>query len=420
MRKNIFSLGMLFASKSGAVLVGIIFLPWFHRLLGDSTFGIVAVILSFQAFLIMLDFGMATLVARDVAVHASMGKHHSMQLWRDSEALLSLFYGLLMILGVFVLMSVDDQYLSTSEYMGMIVLFFFLVLQNVAQSAIVASRQYVLSSLIQIIGVLGRAIVTVLALMYIDASLAVFIAAQVFVSSIHWFVTRYFCKRVLCVNTIAYRVTWKSVFLLLKRGKPLLMAGLAGAAIVQLDKPIILAFVSAKDVGIYFLASSFAMLPLFILAAPIVQYFQPTLIEAISSENIVKRKKVMKQFFMVLVTLVLLPSLLLWLQRDMILMLWLQDSTLAIAVSEYVKILLFAAMAGAMGYLPYVVLVAYEDFFFQAKLSWLLTIIALLLVVIFATMKRVDVICWVYVGYHFLASLILSLRAKKIMCVSFK
>jgi len=415
MRRNIFNLGMLFASKSGAILVGIFFLPWFNRLLGEELFGIVAVILSFQALLIMLDLGMATLVARDVAARDSMDNNsHALMLWRHSEIVLNCFYVLLLFAGLCWYNLYGPVLLSASSVLGIVVLFWTLVLQNVAQSALVAARSYILSSCIQIAGVLTRAIVTLLALEYVSPALDVFIWAQVCVSSVHWIVSRIFCQHKLKSfgdRSLDQKIQFPEVLSLLKRGKPLLLAGMAGAAVMQLDKSIILYFMEPADVGAYFLAGSFAMLPLFVLAGPVTQFFQPQITEAIAEKNYTLSRVLIIKFSVVLFFLVAVPSMIIWGFRDSIIVIWLQDAVLAESVSEYVSILMLGAIIGAFGYIPYVILTALQDFVFQAKLSVFLTVITLLFVVLAAYMKHIEWICWAYVFYYAAAAALWGRRS---------
>ncbi|MGR5437916.1 hypothetical protein ACPV5C_28330, partial [Vibrio owensii] len=77
-----------------AVLVGFIFLPFYRHHLGPEQFGVVAVILSLQNLLIMLDLGMSTLIGRDVAIaHSSPAE--LLTLTRTAEISLTGFYFLL-------------------------------------------------------------------------------------------------------------------------------------------------------------------------------------------------------------------------------------------------------------------------------------------------------------------------------------
>ena len=414
MNKHLFDLGMLFASKSGAVLVGIIFLPWYHQLLGESLFGIVAVILSLQALLIMLDLGMATIVARDIAARDSLGGTTDVvSLFRQSEMLLTVFYVLLFVLSIVFFYMFQPSLLHEADVLYIILLFFTLVMQNVGQSALIAVKSYVVASSIQLVGVLLRALVTILALKYIEASLTVFVLAQLSVSVAHWLVTRLLCHSLLLPFSGNNKnpISMGSVWCLLKRGRPLLLAGVAGAAVMQLDKPIILYFMSASDVGVYFLAMSFSMLPLFVLAAPVAQFFQPRIVEAITEKDVLNTKRLLWLLFLALLFFVGLPTLIIGLFKDSVLLLWLQDSVLVSQVSSYVGILLFGALAGAFGYIPYIVLIAQEDYRYQAIVSWCLTIITLVLVVWFSGVADIDGICWTYFFYHVSTVVVFSCRS---------
>ncbi len=412
MKRHIIDVGMLFASKSGAVLVGVVFLPWYMALLGETLFGILAVILSFQALLLMLDLGMATLLARDIAARRVMqSEFNARLLFKQSEFLLMLFYLSLLCLLVAWYYAVHPQYLDVLDVLGIVLLFLTLVQQNVALSALVALKQYVLASSIQMIGVTVRAFVTVMALQEIAATLSVFIWSQVVISLFFWAITRLKCKTLLPGSIRSYEIKRGAIIALFQRGKPLLMVGLAGAAVMQLDKPLVLYYLSASEVGAYFLAVSFAMLPLLILAAPVAQFFQPRVTEVVVEKNYESSCHLLWKLLMALVCCVVFPSMLVWFYRDELLMLWLHDAELVKKVSAYVSILIWGSVIGALGYIPYQILIGLQDFSFQAKLSTILTIVTLFVVAICASMGRVDGVCVAYLFYHFATVICSGFRA---------
>ena len=54
---------MLYLSKASGALTGFIFIPIYSSLLGPENFGVIAIILSIQAFALMMDFGMSTYIS---------------------------------------------------------------------------------------------------------------------------------------------------------------------------------------------------------------------------------------------------------------------------------------------------------------------------------------------------------------------
>jgi len=119
--------------------------------------------------------------------------------------------------------------------------------------------------------------------------------------------------------------------------------------------------------------------------------------------------------FVALLLVVMLPSAIIWLLRDEILMLWLHDASLVSTVSEYVSILIWGAACGAFGYIPYQILVALQDFSFQAKLSAVLAVVTLSIVAFSAYFGNIIWICMAYVFYHLATVACLSLRSCMIL-----
>lgn len=93
---------ILYASKTGALVVGLLILPQFSKLLGPSLFGVVAVILSVQQLLLTLDLGMSVVVGRELALTHGTANLHDGRIRQSAEALILLFFLLLLPLALLV------------------------------------------------------------------------------------------------------------------------------------------------------------------------------------------------------------------------------------------------------------------------------------------------------------------------------
>ena len=166
--RSLIDMAMLYASKAGAVIVGVLILPQFNRLLGPEQFGVVAVIFSLQALLLILDLGMSTIVGRDIAADGS-SRQASMDIWRSAEAVLNVSYAALgvVLISVASLMGVS---LTLPQMLLTLVLLWSLTQQNVAMSALLAKRRYLDAGIIQLVGVLARGLGTLVAINVIGAS----------------------------------------------------------------------------------------------------------------------------------------------------------------------------------------------------------------------------------------------------------
>lgn len=396
-------LAMLYASKSGAVLVGVLILPQFTRLLGAEQFGVVAVIFSFQALLLILDLGMSTLLSRDIAASENS---ESSTAWRTGEAVVSLFYVVLtpvvLLLSCFVRTG-----LSSIQLLMAMLLFWVLTVQNIGQTALMAKHHFAAAGSIQFVGVAVRGIATLLALRFIAADLTVFLLSQLFCATGQAVVTRYGCSLFLpSTSAKGKRVRRIQCLQMTKRGLPLVLFGIAGAAVTQLDKPIITAFMSAAQIAPYYLATILCLTPLSLLAGPVAQYFQPRLVRAVAANDDALAQQVLRPFTAAIVAVTVLPSAFLWAMREPIALAWLGNSLLVGDVVQYTAILLPGVVFGALGFVPYGILLARQDYRFQAVTSAILTVVTLLGTIACARAQSVQGVCWVYAAYHTASTLI--------------
>lgn len=408
------SLLLLYISKSGAVIVGVFILPWYQRLLGEEPFGVVAMVLSLQAFLVMLDLGTSTLVGRDVAA-ADEKAGSSLVTWRAAEFLLHGAYAALLILAIAINTIVVTP--APLLHVALCVLFFWaLTVQNVAQSALLAKRFYALAAGTQMIGVLGRASITLSGLLLIEADLNTFFVAQAVSAVFQMVATSWLCRRVIAPSPtpVEFKPLLASAKELAIRGKPLVIFGLSGAAVLQLDKIIIPLFLSPTALSPYFLASALCLTPVSVLAGPITQYFQPHIIRSISVGDFATAQAKLLRLTLAIAAAVAIPSTLLWLARDVIVNLWLDNQPISAEVIRYVGILLPGIAVGALGFVPYTILVAHQDYRAQAILSATMTSVTLLATMTSAASGSIVAVCWVYAAYHSLSTVISWLRSTRL------
>ncbi|WP_374537087.1 lipopolysaccharide biosynthesis protein [Chitinimonas taiwanensis] len=398
--KRLIDLGLLYVSKSGAIIVGLLILPFFSRQLGPDLFGVVALILSLQSFLILLDFGMATMVGRELAIVQATDSQRYIT-WRAAEWLVSALY-----LGISPLALLIPTLLGSPwgvvEVLSCVILFWALTLQNIGQNALFARRKFSEAAIVQLFGLLARHGVTAIALVCVGASLTSFIISQSAVAVVQMLVTRWRCNLDLCTHSeerfsVGVRTHAAAM---LRRGRALMLFGLAGAAVLQLDKVIVSVFMSPRELGPYFLATTFCLAPISVLAAPVAQFFQPRLVQALSSENPAAVQLTLNQFIASITACSLLPTALIWLLREPLIALWLQDGNDVAQVAHYSSVLLPGVAIGALGYIPYSMLIAKQDYGFQARLSLALTAVTLTAVMISAIHSSVFAICLVYALYH--------------------
>lgn len=399
----------LYGSRVAGIVVALLFLPLYSRLLGAHDFGIVAMILSGQVLMAMLDLGMANLVARDLAATAEPGR--ALAQWQAAERLLTVYFaalgGVALLLGVGFGLSPWWVTLGTLMYWA-------LTLQNLSQSALLARGQAPLAATLQGLGTLGRACLTAATLMWADRSLQGFLISQAVGAVLHLLASRHFGQGPMVIAPSITALPTESLRALARRGLPLFLVGIAGAAVLQLDKLIIGVFMSPAAVAPYFLATTFCMTPVSILAGPVAQYFQPQVISAVTSGDAAAAQVRARQLTLALLASVVLPTLLLWVLREPLIRFWLHDPALSAEVARLCALLLPAAAVGAIGNVPLTLLNAVADFRSIARISALCTTLTLAGVAVMAQREQLQLVCAVYLGYYMAVTLLLWWRAAQI------
>jgi O-antigen/teichoic acid export membrane protein len=402
---SLINMATLYAGKTAGILVAFVFLPLYNRLLGTEQFGVVAVILSMQMLLVMLDLGLSTMISRDVAA-AELSAHQLFGQIRTSEASLGGFYFLLLILTIGFKVFFGSPNVSFFVIGGIILLFWSLVMQNIYYSAMLARGAYKSATVTQVAGTLARAICSIYALSSIESTLTAFVLSQLLMASIHCLISRHYLKNVLCVHGAQYpKVRFNECYEMVARGRTLLISGAVGAAAMQLDKPIISIFMSATDITPYFLAVTLSAAPVGILAAPIAQYFQARITKDIAQKNHSAYEKNLRYFIVATASAVLAPGVMLFVFNESVVTSWLGAGSQNHIVSGYSKILLIGYSIAAIGYIPYVIIIAKQHYAFQAKLSIFATAFVLIWVAIAAYYSNITSVCYAYVAYFLIVSL---------------
>ena len=403
-KHRLIDLGLLYVSKSGAILVGLLILPFFNSQLGPDLFGLVALILSVQAFLLFVDFGMATLVGRDLAV-AETTPLQRYTTWRAAESVISFLYLALASIALLATWLWGGK-LTLLEILSCGLLFWSLTLQNIGQSALLARHQFAVAAVLQITGVLIRHGLTALMLLWIAPTLTCFIVTQSIVAVVQMLLTRWRCIlefKPTNSKLAQFDISIRAKAMLLA-GRHLMVFGLAGAAVMQVDKVIVSGLMSPRELGPYFLAATFCTTPISVLAAPVAQFFQPRLVYAFSSADSVAMKIIVRNFVGGLAILTLIPAGLLWLLREPLIGLWLRNADHTELVVQYSTILLPGVAIGALGFIPYSLLIAQQDYKFQARLSVTLTILTLIATLVASLQSSIVSVCVIYALYHIMST----------------
>ena len=251
--RAVFSILMLYLGKASGIIVNLIFIPFYSHTLGPEGFGSVAVILSLQALLMTLDLGMSTLIGRDVAAAELTPAKLLHQLFCAEFGLVLFYCGLTFATSITVLTGIAP----TGDWrvvLASVVLFMLLVLQNLHYTAIVARRAYTIASALQLAGNLTRAGATAIVLTFLSPTLFAFVVTQALGAALQLLVTRHLCiqdfhKDPNWIPPTRVAQLWLDTRKLFHRARPLALLSASGAAVTQLDKPIISIFSPAASVA---------------------------------------------------------------------------------------------------------------------------------------------------------------------------
>ncbi|MEH3124147.1 MAG: oligosaccharide flippase family protein [Sphingomonas phyllosphaerae] len=393
----------LFVGRIGGIFVTLLFIPIYSRLLGPEQFGAVAIILSLQAFFLMSDLGLATLISRDTAVARDYRPALHAVVWmrRRAEAILfalatvAAFIALLLPLA-WPVWSIDaGMRITLIAY-----LIALLVATNIIQLSLNSLDLYRVGAIVAVVGAVARGIATI-ALLRAVPSVSAFLEAQVAVAAVHFAIARKLLERRAALGLVAERLFDMSAIRRLgKRCAPLVLYTLGGAAAVNLDKSIISAFISLKVAGTYFLATTYALVPVGILSGPINSYFAPKVAHAQHVGDPVSEFRLSLMFQLILMCIVVGPSLSLAFQMSDWLMLWLHDPVQVRKVMIIAPVLLAGGALSATGYYPTSYLIAREDNGYLARLSTGAAIGVLIAAPIFAAQENLLGVAWSYFIFY--------------------
>lgn len=403
---GLIDLASLFAGRIGGILVTLLFIPQYNRLLGADVFGAVSVVLSLQAFFLVSDLGLATLISRDTAIARSDADALAQAVWmrRRAELLLGLLAVCVAAPALLLPLLVGGLApwsfaggLNAAMISGLVTA---LVSINIVQLCLNAIGRYRQSALTSVLGALLRGGLAVLALQ-MAPTLPAFLAAQTAIALLHFGVVRQLLERACgLVPRPPKLLEREAIRELLRRCIPLTIYTLASAAAVNLDKSIISAFVSLEAAGRYFLATTYAMVPVAVLSGPLNSYFAPRVTHALHADDPVAERRIATLFQTVLMFAVVGPSLGLGFQMEAWLRLWLADSSGIAQVMQVAPILLAGGALSATGYYPTTYLIAAGDNRFLAKLSSVCGTAVLLLATIFASHGNLQGFAWCYFAFY--------------------
>lgn len=358
----------LLVGRLGGLALNLLFLPLYDAALGPDLFGAVALVLSIQAFFLVFDFGFASLLGAEAA---RAGNDPSMRAevaadWRLTERILPAT-GLTAGMAAAFLWAVipgGTPMVSPLDLLLVAMLVALMMQANAGQAVLNARALYRFGSALSLCAALGRGTAAVMAIQLFGPDFTVFVASQLAVVAVQQGVLSWKLRQ----NLGSAGPRHGRLRPLLARLRPLMAYGLAGGLLMQVDKPLVGVLFSLEAAGRWFLAMTYALTPVALLAGPLHQYFYPRLAAALGqSANALETARL---FQLATVLAAAAPSAVLAWHAPLLVSIWFPHATDAAAIAALAQPMVAAAAIGAMGYLPTAYLVASGDRAWLAGLSW--------------------------------------------------
>jgi hypothetical protein len=401
--RSLISIASLYLGRLSGILTNLIFIPLYRKLLGGDDFGVLAVVFSLQALCVVADFGLSLTTSRELS-DPDTSNERKLAALRQAQFACLFFYTCVFAasvsISIFLRKGINDYLLFFLVPINLLLT----LLQNLLYGGLIARQKYLTANLYQFAWNSLKTAAATVSIAYVSHSVVCLIFASTFVLFLQY---RHF--NALCIDELGGAAKTRPVSIseiILKtkaavtESKGVAISTILTAATIQIDKPVLTLFVPKSVISEYFIATTFCYTTISILANPIYQYFQPkissTRILSGAHAPIVPALKMSVAFLFA----VMVPSLILWQFRVEILDLWLPKSANVKYISELAAMLLPGTILGAMGFIPYSLLIRNREYGYLARLSIICCTATVVAVIFAAAVNRVDLICNIYTLYY--------------------
>lgn len=410
--RRLLPMGVLYGGRIGIAGLGFVVLPLLSRHMPADQFGLAATILSLQSLAIVLDLGLAVVLASELPAMDCAATRRA--LVRRSERQLIVTY--LIVAAVAAMLSVGGILPASLPVVLMTaVALLAVVWQNIIAVAMIARQQFFASTVSLFLSLLLRQGSSLAFVILYGGTLNAFVAGQVFGAMVVLAISRF------AVLAHGQKNEDMPPVINPERKRPrtptaginvaVMAYTIAGACALQFDKILLSAAGSPSRTGPYFLASMVSLVPITFLATPITQFVQPKLIAALVHGRIDIAGRWIARLTVAITALAVLPGFILGMLTPWIIPLWLHDAVIRDAVIGYAQLLMPGASLGALGLVPAIVLIARRDYPALAIMSAVLSIGVLSATAVLAKGGNISGICIAYAIYHTLATMCLWVRA---------
>jgi O-antigen/teichoic acid export membrane protein len=359
-RSNIIS---NFLGQAWAAFISLAFVPLYIKYLGIESYGLIGLFTALQAWLTILDMGMAPTLSREMARHTG-GAHSAQSIWnllRSIEFLVCIF-AVVIILSAWIISSrlaegwlkVDTLPLaavSQSLFIMGVVASLRLV-ENVYRSSLVGLQKQVAVNLVGAAMATLRSGGAVLVLVWVQADIRAFFIWQGIASILSVLIMAFLVYKRLPAVLAAARFSIESLRQVGNFAVGMMATTFFALLLTQADKIILSRILPLSEFGRYTFAALISS-GLFMFVMPITQAFFPRFSELYAKEDFIGLSRSFHQGAqLVTVLLIALASTLIFFGAPII-ALWTQDPQLAEKSAPLVSVLAMGSLLNGLLWIPY-------------------------------------------------------------------
>lgn len=349
--------------------MGLAFIPLYIRYLGIESYGLIGIFAILNAWLALLDMGMAPTLNREMA-RFTAGAHTPQSIWDLLRSLEILGFALAGVICVLVWAASDwlaADWLHSKRLpiqtvsqaiaiMGVVGALGFL--EGLYRGTILGLQKQVFLNAISSLTATVRALGAVAVVVWVSPTIEAYFAWQGIVSLCSLAALAAATYRHLPAPPLSPRFTRQALAKIWRFATGMMATAFLALLLAQLDKILLTRLLSLEAFGYYAMASTVAM-AISLLVSPVSQAFYPRFSEIVARDNITELVRIYHRGAQLVTATAAPAALTLIFFSEQILFLWSGDRTLAHEASPLLALLSFGSLLNGLMVMPYMLSLAY-------------------------------------------------------------
>lgn len=352
----------------GCILLA--FVPAYIKILGVESYGLVGILSTLQAWLVLLDFGLRPTMVREMARYTGGGCDDAfiLQLYRTIEICafcIAVLVFLILLLGSGWLAShwIMSENLSTATVVSAFAVMGLVaaaqLMESVYVSTLIGLQKQILHNFIVTVAVTVRAVGALVIIYFISPTITAFFLWQGLVSIGSLLVLKIMVQRTLPRSPVRLpRFHVPALVHIRKYAGGMVGLAVLSLVITQSDKILLSSRVPLAEYGYYVLAASVAA-ALSMITTPIGNTFLPRLTELVENGDRIGLSHTFHQLAQLISVFIGTPAVIMMVFADRLLFLWTGDPTIVSSASDIMRIMAMATALYAVASVPYLLQIAH-------------------------------------------------------------